>query len=116
VVERVVEAGETTETVRPTGLAYPKGVFSLSHVALPFPIDDPVYGLEPNGDETYGIEIGRLAGRGERDALIVGLDFFLRMQSNPFFPYLLARIGEAMTGDRRPTAAAAPLALGDGGG
>ena len=37
VVERVTEAGADTEQERPLGLPYPPGVFSLSHVALPFP-------------------------------------------------------------------------------
>lgn len=35
-VERVIEAGQTEERVRPLELYYPVGVFSLSHVALPF--------------------------------------------------------------------------------
>ena len=30
---------------RPLGLAWPDGVYSLSHVALPFPPDDALYGL-----------------------------------------------------------------------
>ena len=36
-VERMTEAGSTQERVRPLGLAWPRDVFSLSHVALPFP-------------------------------------------------------------------------------
>ena len=41
VVERVIEAGARRRAVRaPLGLAYPRDVFSLSHVALPFPLDD----------------------------------------------------------------------------
>jgi hypothetical protein len=106
VVARTVEAGETRTTVTATGLAYPREVFSLSHVALPFPIDDPLYGLEAAGNDTYGIEIGRLVGRGERGALVVGLDFFLRMPSNPFFPDLLARIDQAIDASIGATGAA----------
>ena len=48
-VERVVPAGETTENVRPLGLTYPLQIFSLSHVALPFPMNDPLYGMTPAG-------------------------------------------------------------------
>jgi hypothetical protein len=48
VVERVVEAGSVAETVRPLGLTYPSDIFSLSHVALPFPLSDPLYGLTPD--------------------------------------------------------------------
>lgn len=29
------------------GLAYPRDVFSLSHVALPFPMSDGLYGMTP---------------------------------------------------------------------
>ena len=92
VVERVVEPGETTEHSRPLGLSFPAGVFSLSHIALPFPIDDPLYGLEPDPTEDFGIQLGATAMRGERGVLVTSLDTLLRMPSNPFFAYQLARI------------------------
>jgi len=93
-VERVVEAGETSERSRLLGLVYPKGVFSLSHVALPFPLDDSLYGLTPDLSENFGVNLGALAPRGERGTLIVSLDALSRMSSNPFFPYLATRIEE----------------------
>jgi alpha-beta hydrolase superfamily lysophospholipase len=96
VVERVVEAGAATEQERPLGLLYPPGVFSLSHVALPFPLSDGLYGLEPDPDDDFGISLGAVAPRGERGALIVSLDALLRMSSNPFFPYLLERVEEGI--------------------
>jgi alpha-beta hydrolase superfamily lysophospholipase len=96
VVERVVEAGATAEQVRPLGLSYPPGVFSLSHVALPFPMSDALYGAEPDGSEDFGIRLGTIAARGEVGALIVSLDTLLRMSSNPFFPYMIARIEEGI--------------------
>jgi alpha-beta hydrolase superfamily lysophospholipase len=96
VVERVIEAGEVTEQERPLGLSYPTGVFSLSHVALPFPLSDGLYGLEPDPAEDYGVALGTVAARGERGALVVSLDSLLRMSSNPFFPYLLGRIEEGI--------------------
>ena len=37
VVERVTEAGAVTEQSRKLSLSYPLDVYSLSHVALPFP-------------------------------------------------------------------------------
>jgi alpha-beta hydrolase superfamily lysophospholipase len=91
-VERATEAGTTEEQVHPVDLLYPPDVFSLSHVALPFPIDDGLYGLTPNQHEDFGIHLGAMATRGERGALIVSLDSLLRMTSNPFFPYMLDRI------------------------
>lgn len=93
-MERVVEAGVTAEQTRPLGLQYPKGVFSLSHVALPFPLSDSLYGLTPDLSEDFGVHLGSLAPRGERGTLIVSLDALLRMSSNPFFPYMAQRIEE----------------------
>jgi len=104
-VERVTEAGQTTSTVRPLGLSYPQDFFSLSHVALPFPPGDALYGLQPDGTEDYGIHLGTIAARGERGALIVSLDTLLRVSSNPFFPYLLERIEEGIVPRRQPGAA-----------
>jgi alpha-beta hydrolase superfamily lysophospholipase len=92
VVERVTEARADTERVRPLGLSFPPGVFSLSHVALPFPPSDGLYGFDPDPNEDYGIRLGTIAARGERGALIVSLDTLLRMSSNPFFPYLIGQI------------------------
>jgi hypothetical protein len=80
----------------PLGLSYPRDIYSLSHVALPFPPEDPLYGSHPEGPEDYGIRLGTIAARGERGALIVSLDTLLRASSNPFFAYLAARIDEGI--------------------
>ena len=47
-VERVVEAGAETETVRPLGMSFPSDTYSLSHIALPFPAGDGLYGSRPD--------------------------------------------------------------------
>jgi len=94
VVERVTEAGAEIEKSRALNLAYPPGVFSLSHVALPFPISDSLYGLQPDPSEDYGVNLGAIAPRGERGSLIVSLDSLLRMSSNPFYSYMIGRIEE----------------------
>ena len=96
VVERVTEAGATTEQTRSLGLTYPRDVFSLSHLALPFPLNDSLYGLEPEIPDEYGVNLGAMATRGERGTLIVTLDSLIRMSSNPFFPYLMERIEEGL--------------------
>jgi alpha-beta hydrolase superfamily lysophospholipase len=92
VVERVTEAGATTEQSRDLGLSYPGGVFSLSHLALPFPLNDSLYGLRPEGEPEFGIELGAMAARGERGALIINPDSLMRMTSNPFFSFMIERI------------------------
>ena len=65
----VVEAGATAERTQALGLQYPKGVYSLSHVALPFPLSDSLYGLTPDQTEDFGVHLGSLAPlRRARDA------------------------------------------------
>jgi alpha-beta hydrolase superfamily lysophospholipase len=97
VMERVIEAGAETVQERPLQLSFPPGVFSLSHVALPFPPNDGLYGYDPDPADDFGIQLGAIAPRGEVGALIVRLDTLLRMSSNPFFPYLLGRIEESIS-------------------
>jgi len=103
VAEQVTEAGATTERTRPLTLAFPPGIFSLSHIALPFPMNDSLYGMEPDKTpaEFFGVHLGAIAPRGERGVLILNLDALLRVSSNPFFPYLLERIEQAIASPRR---------------
>lgn len=89
---RETAAGSTQETATPLSLAYPRDVYSLSHVALPFPLSDGLYGLEPDLADAFGIRLGNIAARGEYGALVVGMDMLVRMSSNPFFAYLAQRV------------------------
>ena len=75
-------------TTEPLGLSWPESIYSLSHVALPFPIDDPIYGGEGRGREMGSVSLGRLSPRGEKGALIVPEEVLMRLTWNPFFPYL----------------------------
>lgn len=90
----VTEAGATSAATVPLPLTYPHDVYSLSHIAVPFPLSDGLYGLTPDEtpSEDFGISLGTLSSRGESRALVVGMDFIMRMQSNPFFPYMAERI------------------------
>jgi hypothetical protein len=96
------EAGARSVTVEDLPLEWPAGVFSVGHVALPIPVDDPVYGLSPAAGSPYNL--GRIAARGESGALVVDLGAFARLRSNPFFDVLRARVIESLATD----AAAAP--------
>ncbi|UKJ76241.1 alpha/beta hydrolase (plasmid) [Azospirillum brasilense] len=109
VVARTMEAGTETEQVQELGLVYPFDVYSLSHVALPFPTTDSLYGLHPDPTEDFGIHLGAVAARGERGALIVSMDALLRMSSNPFFPYLLGRIKETLAHEASGETSGHPL-------
>jgi hypothetical protein len=75
---------------------------TLLALALPFPPGDALYGLQPDGTEDYGINLGAMAGRGERGALIVSLDALLRVSSNPFYTYLQERIWEKIDASTGP--------------
>jgi alpha-beta hydrolase superfamily lysophospholipase len=89
VMARTLPAGGGEIDGQPLGLSWPQGVYSMSHVAVPFRDDDPVYGVRVRpGDFT----LGDVALRGERDALSVSVASFLRLRHNPFFPYMQARI------------------------
>ncbi|HET6553733.1 MAG TPA: alpha/beta hydrolase [Dyella sp.] len=101
-VARTTEAGQTATNATPLSIMYPANIFSLSHIALPFPTDDPLYGTDPDMSENYGIRLGTVAPRGERGALILSFSDVLRISSNPFYPYVHQRI-EALL----PSAAAA---------
>ncbi len=97
VVERTRAAGSQTGADRDLGLAWPPGVFSLTHIAVPFPPDDPLYGSEPIDDGSGLFRLGTLNPRGERAVLIAGADTFIRLASNPFFPYLADRVKQWAT-------------------
>jgi alpha-beta hydrolase superfamily lysophospholipase len=103
-LERSIAPGQLTTVDKPLGLPYPRGIFSLSHLSIPIPTDDPLYGTHPDPKTglEFGLNLGALEARGERGALIVDQDFLTRLPSNPFFPYLLARVEESI--DRPSTA------------
>ncbi|QLO77576.1 alpha/beta hydrolase [Klebsiella grimontii] len=91
-VARTTLAGTRSETVTPLHIAWPQDMYSLSHVAVPFPLSDSLYGREPAEKNRYGISIGTISLRGETATLSVGLDTLMRVTSNPFFPWMKVRI------------------------
>jgi len=72
---------------------WPEGVFSLSHVALPFPAEDPLYGRTPPQDSGE-LFLGQQALQGERGVLKIPGNFLLRLRHNPFYDYLERRVME----------------------
>ncbi|NCF27979.1 MAG: alpha/beta fold hydrolase [Gammaproteobacteria bacterium] len=70
---------------------WPPGIYSLSHVALPFSPRDPVYG-GPSAGKSPGIQLGNLALRGERGVLYVSGTELMRLRWNPFFDYVQSRV------------------------
>jgi alpha-beta hydrolase superfamily lysophospholipase len=90
-------AQEQTYTVHPTDLKWPKGVYSLSHVALPFSPDDPVYGAQPPAKHEL-VYLGRPQLRGERGLLAVPANELIRLRHNPFFAYVAACVDAFLDG------------------
>jgi hypothetical protein len=86
----------------PLGLAWPDQLFSLSHLAVPFSPNDPLFGIEPDTSVDYGWRLGRLAPRGEKGVLQVPIDQFMRLNCNPFFPYQLERMRAFVTATGAP--------------
>lgn len=83
-------AGDSTVRSVATDLAWPRGMFSLSHLALPIPPDDPIYGAE-RSPIRHAIYLGRVELLGERGLLAIPPDAQVRLRFNPFFSYVRER-------------------------
>jgi alpha-beta hydrolase superfamily lysophospholipase len=94
VAARHIDPGSLQPVDEPIGLTWPREIFSLSHVALPFSEDDPVYGGLAKDSPTAPVALGLLSPRGERSVLTVPVEVLMRVSANPFFPYLARRISE----------------------
>jgi alpha-beta hydrolase superfamily lysophospholipase len=93
-------AARTADTVvTPLSLAWPKGIFSLSHVGVPFPPDDPVYGITPAEDAFPPFPLGAVSARGESGALVVPAALLARLRSNPFFDVIRSKVVETCRED-----------------
>lgn len=109
-VERTIAPGQMQATERSLDIIYPPEIFSLSHLSIPIPPDDPLYGTRPDPKARleFGLSLGELDARGERGALIVDQDFLTRLPANPFFAYLIARIEEGI--EKLPAASGQDIA------
>ena len=72
-------------------LAWPRGVISLSHIALPFPPDDPLYGRRGSSPDG-ALQLGQMDIQGERGLLRFSADWLLRLRHNPFYDFLESRV------------------------
>ena len=82
------KAGQPEVTTQAIDFAWPKDIFSLSHVALSFPETDPLYG---SGDGEKVPTLGNRELRGERGTLLISSDEMLRQKWNPFYPWVEQR-------------------------
>jgi len=88
-------AGQSVPVVDRTRFSWPRGIYSLSHIAVPFRADDQVYGDGSGRNENNpGIVFGALAPRGEQGVLQLTSDYFLRTRYNPFFGFQASYLTE----------------------
>jgi len=85
--------GVSTITRKPLDMKWPFNIYSLSHVALPFPLNDPLYGMIDSNDHSK-IQLGNMGLRGERGVLQIPAEDMLRLRWNPFYSYLERRLLE----------------------
>ncbi len=91
VVARTTEPFSDEAAVVQLDVSWPHHVYSLSHVSLPFPPDDPLYGVVGTPGRA---NLGDLAPRGEKNVLNISAADLLRLRYNPFHDYMIERILE----------------------
>lgn len=84
--------GESEIKKQPLHLEWPENVYSLSHIALPFPPKDPVYGRPERGTDM--VQLGALALYGEQRVLSIPTPGLMRQHWNPFFQFVLEQVSQ----------------------
>jgi alpha-beta hydrolase superfamily lysophospholipase len=85
------KAGNTEINTLKLDTAWPRAMHSLSHIALPFPKSDVLYG-EISPEDNPGLHLGDMAMRGERGVIQIPASAMLRLRWNPFYSYFEQRI------------------------
>jgi len=96
--DRTVECIVNHEAEQPLPYEWSKGLYSLSHLAMPISPNDPLYGNE-NAPKSPGIDLGHLAIYGETGLLQTSASSLLRQRWNPFHDYTKVRVLEFITGE-----------------
>lgn len=96
VVAETCDAGSDATTIEPLNLEWPRGIYSLSHVAVPFSPEDPLYGEREDLKKKGFFVLGMVEPRGEKGVLQVPVDQLMRLRYNPFFTYMERRIVESV--------------------
>jgi hypothetical protein len=79
-------AGATMQQTE-TDLSWPLGVVSLSHLAVPIPPEDSIYGTK-DATALTGLPLGTLSARTEPSALLISNSLFFRCRNNPFYHFM----------------------------
>jgi alpha-beta hydrolase superfamily lysophospholipase len=78
--------GQSLQEVE-TDMSWPAGVVSLSHLAVPIPPEDPIYGTK-EATAASGLPLGTLSLRTEPSALLISNSLFFRCRNNPFYHFM----------------------------
>lgn len=87
---RAAGGGALVETAM--HVKWPENVYSLSHIALPFPAHDTLYGK--GGEDGKTMTLGNLALYGERGTVHLPAGDMLRQRWNPFYDFMELRMLE----------------------
>ncbi|MHC4131086.1 MAG: alpha/beta fold hydrolase [Planctomycetota bacterium] len=79
---------------------WPHGIYSLSHLAIPFPVEHPLYGTNPSTTPNDHIQLGNIYLRGERNVLRISEKDLTRLRCNPFLDYVKDRINAIIQEDK----------------
>lgn len=85
------KAQQTSTSWEQIPYAWPLGICSLSHVALPFPPDDPIYGTSPLGGSGR-VRLGNINIKGEKNVFAIPEKNVLRLRYNPFYTQMENRV------------------------
>jgi alpha-beta hydrolase superfamily lysophospholipase len=92
-VEEIIRPAQQSQwQQRKLDLLWPASVYSLSHIALPFPANDPWYGSGNSKPGSEFLQLGNMEKRGERGVFIVSMDQLSRLRYNPFYDYMQQKI------------------------
>lgn len=91
-----------------TEMSWPAGIVSLSHIAVPIPPDDEVYGM--NEHNKSGLSLGTLSMRAEPSALMISNSMFVRCRNNPFYQFMEDRVIDWLASTTGASAATRPRA------
>lgn len=89
VVRRKEQFSNGLSAVQDLETEWPRDILSLSHIAVPFAPDDPLYGRLPPTDGS--LFLGHQAIQGERGMMRIPASYFVRLRHNPFYEYQAER-------------------------
>jgi len=100
VVVHTRKPGQADITKTDINLSWPGDIFSLGHIALPFPMEDPLHGRSQQKSDP-GLQLGNVAVRAEKGMLQVPASAMLRIHWNPSYHYLEQRTLKHIRADNK---------------